>query len=571
MKMFNYNMYKGFASALIILGAGLVFFMLVFLSKDFSLIIEYEFLSAGGCSMSFIIFVDWMSTLFMVFVFWISGSILLYSAEYMDGDRNSGLFLILLLLFISSMSLVVFSLSMVSIMLGWDGLGLVSFLLVIYYQNPSSVSGATITALSNRVGDGFILLVVALCVDCGVWFISDIYILSSADNLLMLSACIIIAAITKSAQVPFSAWLPRAMAAPTPVSSLVHSSTLVTAGVYLLLRSSELIVKSGLCKVLLILGMITMLVASLNANFEQDLKKIVALSTLSQLGLMVISLSLGLVWITLFHLLMHAVFKALLFMCSGEVIHQVQGSQDLRFMGDLSISLPFTGALMNGCSFSLCGVPFLCGFFSKDAILEMGYSGVYSLVFMALMSFSVGLSACYSLRLALNVFVFPGSSPLSNSFEGRGGMFYSKFWLFTLVLVSGSVVGLFVEGAPVLLVLSEGEKFITLIFTFTGFYLGSYLASFNTYGFTLLPKGVPLGWISSLGYLGSLSGEVAANSMVVSGDVSWESESYLNENTPPQVMSYKLGNLSKWSLSLQYNEFSSYFSSFILTGVLLLI
>jgi NADH-ubiquinone oxidoreductase chain 5 len=214
----------------------------------------------------------------------------------------------------------------------------------------------------------------------------------------LISFLVVLAAMTRSAQIPFSSWLPAAIAAPTPVSALVHSSTLVTAGVYLLIRFSPAF-GHWLNVILLLVSGLTMFMAGLGANFEFDLKRIIALSTLSQLGLMIITISIGLSGLAFFHLLTHALFKALLFMCAGGVIHSIGDSQDIRFMGGLSVYIPFTSSSLIVSNFALCGMPFLAGFYSRDFILEM-FSMSYVNVFGFFLLFvSTGLTVCYSFRL----------------------------------------------------------------------------------------------------------------------------------------------------------------------------
>lgn len=205
---------------------------------------------------------------------------------------------------------------------------------------------------------------------------------------------------TKRAQIPFSAWLPAAIAAPTPVSALVHSSTLVTAGVYLMIRFSPLILSRVVfSNFLLLFSTLTMLMAGIRANFEMDLKKVIALSTLSQLGLIIISLSLGFVNLAYFHLLTHALFKALLFMCAGAIIHASGESQDVRFIGSLVFFMPIVGVCINIANFALCGIPFMAGFYSKDILIEVSLEGVSNLFIVLLLMISVGLTAMYSFRL----------------------------------------------------------------------------------------------------------------------------------------------------------------------------
>lgn len=254
------------------------------------------------------------------------------------------------------------------ILLGWDGLGLVSYALVIYYQNEKSSAAGILTALSNRVGDAAIL--------CGVgfmYFIGRFRFLFYSGGPSIPSATLlmaILAAITKSAQLPFSAWLPAAMAAPTPVRALVHSSTLVTAGVFLMVRFRGALDAAGYLGGLLWVGSLTILMAGLGANFEFDLKKIIALSTLSQLGVIISAVGAGLPTLAFFHLLAHALFKALLFMCAGIIIHRCGDSQDIRGMGGMMYVLPVVSCLITVANLALCGAPFLTGFYSKDLILE---------------------------------------------------------------------------------------------------------------------------------------------------------------------------------------------------------
>lgn len=209
---------------------------------------------------------------------------------------------------------------------------------------------------------------------------------------------LILAGFTKRAQIPFSSWLPAAMAAPTPVSALVHSSTLVTAGVYLIIRFSDLYLYYD-CQFLAFIGLITIFISGVGANFEYDLKKIIALSTLRQLGLIISILFLGFPILSFFHLLTHAFFKALLFLCAGLIIHSMRDRQDIRHMGGVSYFLPFTRTCFVISSLSLCGAPFLAGFYSKDLILEIYSITGFNIFIYIIFFISVGLTVSYSFRL----------------------------------------------------------------------------------------------------------------------------------------------------------------------------
>jgi NADH-ubiquinone oxidoreductase chain 5 len=226
---------------------------------------------------------------------------------------------------------------------------------------------------------------------------------------------IIFAAITKRAQIPFSSWLPAAIAAPTPVSALVHSSTLVTAGVYLLIRFNSLFFETIIRDILLLIACLTIFIAGLGANFEFDLKKIIALSTLSQLGLIMSILALGFFKLAFFHLLTHALFKALLFMCAGAIIHNIKNSQDIRDIGYFSIYMPFTISCLNVANLALCGFPFLAGFYSKDLILEIVLISYVNVFIFFIFFFSTGLTVRYSFRLFYYLFIMNINQSAFNS------------------------------------------------------------------------------------------------------------------------------------------------------------
>lgn len=326
--------------------------------------------------------------------------VLFYRGGYMEGDFNLNRFIYLVLAFVISITFLIISPNIVRILLGWDGLGLVSYVLVIYYQNEKSANAGILTALSNRIGDVAILLAISLLASRGGWnFYFYTELLSAREGARLLGGLVVLAAITKRAQIPFSAWLPAAIAAPTPVSALVHSSTLVTAGVYLLVRFRAAIDGSLNQTVLLLVSSLTIFIAGLGANFEYDLKKIIALSTLRQLGVIISILSLGFANLAFFHLLSHALFKALLFMCAGAIIHNIKDYQDIRVMGGLVLQIPLTTFCMNLANLALCGSPFLAGFYSKDLILEIAFiSPINSIVFM-MYFLATGLTVCYTFRL----------------------------------------------------------------------------------------------------------------------------------------------------------------------------
>ncbi len=293
--------------------------------------------------------------------------------------------------------------NLVRILLGWDGLGLRSYLLVIYYGSTKSYNSGIVTALTNRLGDALILLRIGYVIVFGNW---NLYFYNGETIDFWLILILILGACTKSAQIPFSAWLPAAIAAPTPVSSLVHSSTLVTAGVYLLIRHRNWFLINNISYYLLFIGTLTMIMASISALFETDLKKIVALSTLRQLGVIFLALGVGGFVIRYFHLLTHAFFKALLFLCTGAVIHRSKDYQDLRITSSRIFRLPTINSFILISRFSLIGLPFISAFFSKEIILEFILLKNYNPIIYFFMIFGVSLTALYRTRFIILVFSY---------------------------------------------------------------------------------------------------------------------------------------------------------------------
>nr|AQP27264.1 NADH dehydrogenase subunit 5 [Astalotermes sp. BDIT120] len=437
-------------------------------------------IALNGSSVIMTFLFDWISLLFMGFVLIISALVILYSDDYMSGDLSIVRFIMLVLMFVVSMMFLIISPNVISILLGWDGLGLVSYLLVIYYQNVKSYGAGMLTVLSNRIGDVALLMVIAWMINFGSWsFIYYLDFLSGSVEMELISFLVVMAAMTKSAQIPFSSWLPAAMAAPTPVSALVHSSTLVTAGVYLLIRFSPCF-GYWLNMFLLLVSAMTMFMAGLGANFEYDLKSIIALSTLSQLGLMIMTISVGLSALAFFHLLTHALFKALLFMCAGGVIHSMGDSQDIRFMGSMSVYMPFTSSCLMVSNFALCGMPFLAGFYSKDFILEMfsmSYINVFGFVLLFL---STGLTVCYSFRLFY--FAMCGDfnfSPSYSMVETNYNMMFGMIGLLIMSVFGGGVLMWLICPTPSMICLPYYLKFLTLFVLFVGGWIGYLMAGFS--------------------------------------------------------------------------------------------
>nr|BBA21814.1 NADH dehydrogenase subunit 5 [Nipponoluciola cruciata] len=453
---------------------------LYFMMMDLMVIFEYELMTLNSSIIFMSILFDWMSLLFMSFVLFISSMVIYYSEEYMFGDLNINRFIFLVFLFVMSMMFLIISPNLISILLGWDGLGLVSYCLVIYYQNNKSLNAGMLTALSNRIGDVGILMAVAWMMNYGSWnFIFYLDFMKEDFDMKIISYFVILSALTKSAQIPFSSWLPAAMSAPTPVSSLVHSSTLVTAGVYLMIRFNFCF-SPNLMFVMLFISSLTMFMSGLGANFEFDLKKIIALSTLSQLGLMMSILFLGDYNLAFFHLLSHALFKALLFMCAGCMIHNLMNCQDIRYMGSLINFMPLTCTFFNISNFSLCGLPFLAGFYSKDLILEV-FSMNYMNMFMYFIFYiSIGLTVSYTFRLCYYSLFSVYNFYMLNNLSDQGKiMLKGMSGLILLVIFGGSMLSWMIFPTPYFICLPLSLKMMVIFCIMFGLWVGYEFSNFG--------------------------------------------------------------------------------------------
>nr|AKE07184.1 NADH dehydrogenase subunit 5 [Liposcelis nr. bostrychophila AZ] len=331
--------------------------------------------------------IDMYSLIFSFIVLWISMIIFIYSFSYMKYELEKVKFFIILFLFVSSMYVLIFSFNLSSLLMGWDGLGVSSFLLIFFFHSPKSVNSSLVTILINRLGDLFMIFSIGLSL---IYYSWNYMLWPLFSMFLILMIC---AFFTKSAQMPFSVWLPKAMAAPTPVSSLVHSSTLVTAGIYILFRLPYSIWAE---KSMLVLSTasLTMMISSLMAFSSFDCKEIVAFSTMSHMSLIFMTLSINLHNLAFFHLCSHALFKSLLFMCMGNLIFHEDNSQDIRKL-DFSLINPMTKISGLISIISMMGLPFMCGFYSKDGIFENITESSLVKIFVT----SSLLTALYSFRL----------------------------------------------------------------------------------------------------------------------------------------------------------------------------
>ncbi len=370
----------------------------------------FDWISSGYLQIPLSFLVDPLSAIMLLIVTGVGFLIHVYSAGYMHDDPGFGKFFSYLNLFIFFMLVLVLGSNYVVMFIGWEGVGLCSYLLIgFWYTNGNYASAAKKAFVMNRIGDlGFLLAVFFIFTTFGSVEFSKVFpqvqnLLAQDSTLTLIALLLFIGACGKSAQLPLFTWLPDAMAGPTPVSALIHAATMVTAGIYMIARSSVIFDLAPMVQnIIAIVGLVTAIMAAIIALTQNDIKKVLAYSTVSQLGYMFLGLGVGAYTGAFFHVITHAFFKALLFLCAGSVIHALHHEQDMRHMGGLRKKLPVTFITMLVGTIAIAGLPPFSGFFSKDEILAHVYAHNKVLWMVAL--FGAFLTAFYMFRMLFLTF-----------------------------------------------------------------------------------------------------------------------------------------------------------------------